>query len=298
MKWKKLRSFAEIQRYALKKSPVKMAFLSPEDIDFMKAIKISTERNLVIPLLIGKKQKIEKVAAEINYDLGKLQKIFLDDTQDIANEGLNMLYRGEVNAISKGQMSTNYVYRAVINMEKNFGNLVAVTSFWEISSLRHFVILTDPGVNIKPDRSTKIKIVKKAIDYLKLFGYENPRILAFSARREINKKLLSHTDVQYIKKALSSEGENFSIKSGNFIDLFNTEPENRPNILLMPHLVTGNSIVKLDFYFDIIRHGLIFTSFGPVLIPSRSDTATHIVDEISLAVVISSRFKEGYHENF
>ncbi len=297
---KKLNSVAEVDAEALAKGPVRLAILSPGDPSFMQAIKAAYEKNLITPVLVGKKELMQKVAAEIDFDISAFEQIYLENPQPIADKGAELLSTGEVDAISKGQMSTNFVYRAVIRKMKQEGQqqMIAVTSFWEISPLEDFVILTDPGVNIWPDRDTKVELAKKAIHYLGLFGHDDPRIMLLSARREISRELPSHTDADYLKKVLADEGYSCPVGSGNFKDLFEAEPDRRPNILLMPHLVTGNSVVKLDFLMDVKRRGIIMTSWGPVLIPARADSATHLLNEITLAVTVACRFKEGYHENF
>ncbi len=294
-----LNSIAEVDAEALRVGPVRTAFLAPEDPSFMLAIKLSHEKGLVDPVLIGRKQPMLEAAIKAGFDISCHVKVHLDDLQVIANHGLNMFFNGEVDLVSKGQMSTNYVYRAVIQSEKKNGSqrLIAVASFWEIVSLKHFVILTDPGANIEPDVQCKIELVKKAIGYLALFGHHEPRVLALSASREIDRNIPSHLDVKQIRESLASQGYNCSVESGDIIDIFEAAPDKRPNILLMPHLVAGNSLVKLDFCLDVKRRAIVMTSRGPVLVPSRADSSSHIVDEISLAVAVASRFKEGFDEN-
>jgi phosphotransacetylase len=294
-----LHSISEVDAEALRVGPVRAAFLAPGDPSFMLAIKISYELGLIVPILIGRKQPMMDAAAKAGFDISCHEKVYLDDLQVIANHGLTMLFNGEVDLVSKGQMSTNYVYRAVIQREKKNGSqrLIAVTSFWEMASLKHFVILTDPGVNIEPDVETKIGLVKKAIAYLGLFGHSEALVLALSASREIDRDLRSHLDVEQIRESLAADGYNCSVESGGLIDIFEAPPDKRPNILLVPHLVTGNSLVKMDFCLDVKRRGMVMTSRGPVLVPSRADSSAHLVDEISLAVAVASRFKEGFDEN-
>jgi phosphotransacetylase len=298
VKWLALNSVAEVDAEALRVGPVRLAFLAPGDPNFMRAIKLACERRLISPILIGREQPMLAAAKEAEFDISGLSHIYLDDLQSIANMGLKMLFNDEVDLVSKGQMSTNYVYRAVIQSEKKggFQRLIAVTSFWEIVPLRHFVILTDPGVNIEPDATTKAELIKNAINYLRLFGHKEPRVLALSARREIDDHISSRLEADQVREILAADGYNFTMKSGGLIDIFESPPDKRPNILLMPHLVTGNSLVKMDFCLNIKRRGVIMTSRGPVLIPARADSSSHLVDEISLAVVVASRYKEGYNE--
>lgn len=299
MKWSTLNSVAEVDAEALRVGPVPLAFLAPGDPNFMKAIKLACERRLISPVLIGREQLMLQAAEKAGFDISGLSQIYLDDLQVIADKGVEMLFNNEVDLVSKGQMSTSYVYRAVIQSEKKSGrqHLIAVTSFWEIVPLGHFVILTDPGVNIEPDAKSKAELVKNAISYLRLFGHEEPHVLALSARREIDEDMQSRLDADRIKESLAAVGCDCTVQSGGIIDIFESPPDKRPNILLMPHLVTGNSLVKMDFCLNVKRRGVIMTSCGPVLVPSRADSSAHIVDEISLAVVVASRYKEEYHEN-
>ncbi len=297
---KRINSVAEVDAEALERGPIELAFLAPEDATFMSAVKVASERGLITPILLGRKELMEEAAAEVDFEISDCKQIIIDDPQLVAKKGVDMLSAGQVDAISKGQMSTNYIYRAVIREMKKTGRqkLIAVTSFWEISPLGHFVILTDPGVNIAPNRETKVELAKNAAAYLRLYGHDEPRIMLVSAKRELERELDSYSDLDYIEKALDSAGLNCTVCTGNIMDLFAAAPGERPNILLMPHLLTGNSIVKLDFFLDVKRRGVIMTSWGPVLIPSRADSTAHVVDEISLTVVAASRFKEGHHENF
>lgn len=297
---KKLNNIAEVDAEALEKGPVKLAILSPVDANFMEAIKMGFTKNLITPVLIGKQERVQDAAAEVGFDISGFSQLDMEDPQQIADKGVELLSTGEVDVISKGQMSTNFVYRAVIRKMKKTGQkrVVAVTTFWEIPALEHFVIYTDPGVNISPDRDTKIELLKNSITYLGLFGHDDPKIMLVSAWRELERKLSSHADAEYIKEALADQGYDCPVQVGNFADLFKANPEERPNIVLMPHLVTGNSVVKLDFFLEVKRRGVVMTSWGPVLIPARADSMSHLVDEMSLAVAVASRFKEGYHENF
>lgn len=294
MEWPALNSMAEIDAEALRVGPLRIAFLAPEDPCFMEAIRLATAKKLVEPVFIGRRQYMHKVAGEVGFDIGGYERNYLDDLQEIADRGLAMMYANEVDSVSKGQMSTNYVYRAIIRSEKANGGqkLIAVTSLWEIVPLNHLVILTDPGVSIEPDAKAKAEILRIAASLLRLLGHRRPRALALTAAREIDGRLPSRLDVEEIKACLKESGHDIIVESGSLSDLFAARPEDRPNILLVPHLVAGNSLVKLDFGLDVRRRAVVMTSRGPVLTPSRADTAEHLVEEISLVVAVAARFRQ------
>ncbi len=293
MAFSRINSFADVLAEAKKTGLVRMAFLAPEDREFMMALKTAREQGLVEPVLLGRPAKMRAAAAEAEFNIDSFVREDLDDLQAVADRGLDLLFAGEADVVSKGQLSTSYVYRAVIKKEKQQGDsrVVAVLAFWEITPLGCFVILTDPGANITPDAETKASLVRNAAAYLKLLGHDEPRALALSARRETDANPRSHADAEYIKEKLAGEG--ITVQSGNFSDLYAAPADKRPNILLVPHLVTGNSVVKLDFALNVKRHTLVMTSRGPVLTPSRADTWPHLVEEIALAAVVAARLKGG-----
>lgn len=296
MEWPVLNNIAEIDAEALRVGPLRIAFLAPEDPCFMEGIRLATGKKLVEPVFIGREQYMKKAADEIGFEIGGFERIYLDDLQEIADKGLEMMYANDVDSMSKGQMSTNYVYRAIIQGEKKKGGqkLIAVTALWEIVPLNRFVILTDPGANIEPDARAKAEIVRIAASLLRILGHRKARVLALSAAREIDDSLRSRLDVEGIRAVLKENGDDhIVVESGCISDLFSAEPENMPNILLVPHLVAGNSLVKLDFGLDVRRRAVVLTSRGPVLTPSRADTAGHLVDEISLVVAVAARFRRG-----
>ena len=301
-----IRSLDDFSRIAREKGPKKLAVLAPEDEEFMLAVKMSWQMGYIEPVLIGNAEKMVRVAEKVEFDIGGFEKIISDDRQAIADLGISMLFSGELDIASKGQIPTSYIYRSIIREEGKAGSgmTVSVVTFWEVPGLHHLVAFTDTGVNIKPDFKTKAEILKNAIFVYRLLGYPKPKIAVLSGQREIGGALVSYRDYELLREAAASGdfGDCEIIDATSFTDIFlgrknrladhsNVNMEKMPHILLFPCLDTGNIICKLDFFLDVTRCSLVATSRGPVCIPARSDFSDNIVEQLAMCVVVSDRMK-------
>ena len=104
-----IRTLEEVSRLAQEKGPKKLAVLAPEDHEFMLAVKKSTEAGYIDPILIGNQDKMKRVADEVEFEIATAEKIFEEDRQAIANLGTAMLFSGDVDMSSKGQIPTSYI---------------------------------------------------------------------------------------------------------------------------------------------------------------------------------------------
>jgi len=286
-------TLSEIEELAKAAEPVATAVIAPEDHEFMLAVKDARERGFIEPLLIGRRTVIEKAAGKVDYDLNTTRIIEVADRQEIANTALEMLSSGEVEMVSKGQIPTSYIYRAIIAKMKARQEeaVISVQTFWDIKGCDHLVLLTDTGTNISPNESEKRAILNNALLLMPLLGYSYPKVMELvsdSANLKDKEKHPKLGKTPVIKSSLSSYKriEAQVLKKvlfgdqGDFVDL-----NNLPHIMLMPDLNTGNVIAKLDFFIkDIVRVSCSYTSMGPVLLPSRADIAEGIMREFIFGV--------------
>ena len=172
-------------------------------------------------------------------------------------------------------------------------------------------MITDTGVNIRPNASAKKAIIINAVNVMKLLGYQNPRVAVLSAYNGINTMLDSFSDARELQAEMSTGYlddmelvEAVSLaelilrrdayhKENNRIDV------NRlPHVLIVPHLDAGNIFSKLDFMLDVTRRSFVYTARGPVIIPSRSDTHEYTIGEVAMGVVVSRLLAEKQGERF
>jgi phosphate butyryltransferase len=298
----------QVTRLAKEKGPKKLAVLAPEDSEFMLAVKKSRDAGYIDPILIGDREKMKKVADEVEFDISAVEQIPEIDRQAVANLGTAMLFSGDVDMESKGQIPTSYIYRSIIKEESRAGTgrTISVISLWDIPELNRFTSFTDTGVNIHPDHKAKVAVINNAVFLFHTLGYPKPRISVLSGQRDIGGTLPSYEDGKRLKEmaAAGEFGECEIVEGTSFADFFldrggplksyrDIDLSNLPEILLVPSLDTGNILCKLDFFLDVHRRSLVMTSKGPALIPSRSDFCDSIMGEIAMGVVVASRLREG-----
>ena len=288
-------SLAEIEKLARSAEPVATAVIAPEDHEFILAVKEAHRDNFIRPVLIGRRTAIEEAADRAEYDLETTPIIEIADRQEIANQAIEMLASGKVGMVSKGQISTNYIYRAIIAKMKARKEeaVISVQTFWDIRGCDHLVLITDPGANISPDDREKKAILNNALQIMPLLGYTCPEVLELISDSAILKDRQNPSSS--IKTPVISDNRgSFTLLEPRVLknvlrgdDAHSVNLNHLPHILLVPDLNTGNIVAKLDFFIkDIVRVSCSYTSMGPILLPSRADIAESIMREIIFGVAL------------
>ena len=288
-------NFTRIYQLAKEKGPGKLVVLAPEDREFMSAVKIARHEGYVEPIFIGNLEKMQTAADELDFNIDQIKKISVIEPQEIADYGIVMLFNKETDLVSKGQIPTSYIYRAVIKEEQKRGikNNISVASLLEIPGCDHLVAVTDVGVNITPDYEAKVEIIKDAVFLMNLLGYEFPQVVMLSANRDYGPTLQSYLDAQRLHEEYGDGSGGFEIRAEHSVaEIFNAGKASLPHIFLAPELDTGNIMAKLNYVIPVKRCATLLSSAGPVAIPSRSDFTESIVRDMALGVVLAARIKE------
>jgi len=298
-------SLTEVFALARRSEPIKIAIIAPEDQEFMQAVKKAREELLIDPVLLGNSRLISRAAEKAGLDYQPDEIIEIRDRQDVADRALQMLYQGEVQMVSKGQIPTSYIYRSIIRKKKEVGEgaIVSVITVWDIKNCDHLVLLSDAGANIAPNEAQKLEIVDNAINAARVLGCSNPRVtelLSDPANLQLKRDLGPGIKTPTIR----NYSERYNLTDATSLkDLVFTDADgqlnlnNLPNILLLPDLNTGNVVVKLDFFIkDITRVSFSHTERGPVLLPSRADMADSIYRELVFGVGLVNLQQRCTHE--
>jgi len=288
-------SLSEIKELAGTADPVATAVIAPEDHEFILAVKDAHRGNFIRPVLIGRRAAIEEAADRADYDLGTTPIIEVADRQKIANQAIEMLASGQVSMVSKGQISTSYIYRAIIAKMKarKEDAVISVQTFWDIKGCDHLVLITDPGTNISPNEREKKAILNNALQIMPLLGYTCPEVLELISD-SANLKGRKSPSNSLKTPVISDNSGSFTLLEPRVLknvllgeDGHSVNLNRLPHILLVPDLNTGNIIAKLDFFIkDIVRVSCSYTSMGPVLLPSRADIAESIMREFIFGVAL------------
>ena len=288
-------SLAEIEELARTADPVATAVIAPEDHEFILTVKEAHKNNFIRPTLIGCRAAIEEAAKRADYNLDTTPIIEVSDRQEIAGQAIKMLASGQVSMVSKGQISTSYIYRAIIAKMKARKEeaVISVQTFWDIRGCNHLVLITDPGANIAPDDGEKKAILNNALQIMPLLGYTCPEVLELISD-SANLKDRKNSSQSVKTPVISDNRGSYTLLEPRVLKNVLLSGDGRsvnlnhlPHILLVPDLNTGNIVAKLDFFIkDIVRVSCSYTSMGPVLLPSRADIAESIIREFIFGVAL------------
>jgi phosphate acetyltransferase len=159
------------------------------------------------------------------------------------------------------------------------------------------LIITDGALNVLPNVKTKMHILKNVINFSKRIEIERPKIAILSATEEVLDSVPSSKDAAEITKLAKEENldadvfgplafDNCVSKKSAAIKGIKNEVAGIADVLLVPSVETGNSLVKMMIYFcGACAAGIVVGGKVPVVITSRSDEAQARLASIAAAVV-------------
>ena len=181
---------------------------------------------------------------------------------------------------------------------RNKGEKLSHICVMTIPSKREPLIITDGALNINPSLQTKKMILKNVINFTNRIKNFEPYISVLSATEEVLPQMESSVDAKDLMEwALKEIDPNLKIMGPLAFDNsisnhaakmkgIDNQVAGNANILLVPNIETGNSLVKMLVNFlDATAGGFVTGSNIPVVITSRSDNLDSRLSSISNAVL-------------
>ena len=148
-----------------------------------------------------------------------------------------------------------------------------------------------------PNVKTKMHILRNVIDFSNRIGIERPKVAVLSATEEVLDSVPSSIDANEITKLAKEDNLNADVfgplafdnsiskKSASIKGVKNIVAGDA-DVLLVPSVETGNSLVKMMIYFmGACAAGVVVGGKVPIVITSRSDEAPARLASIAAAVV-------------
>ena len=101
-------------KIAKKKGPVKAVIVNAVKKVAVESAKQAVESNLIIPVFIGNKSTIEKIAKEINWDISNYEIVHEPIENNTAPIAAKLASEGKVKIIVKGHIHTDVLMKAVL----------------------------------------------------------------------------------------------------------------------------------------------------------------------------------------
>ncbi len=283
-------------------SPKKIAVAAAEDEHVLKSLKLAIEKKLIIPVLVGGKTKIEKIASAIDLDISTFDIHEEATPKEAALTAVRIIHSGEADILMKGMVTTAHLLKAALN--KDFGLKSSTTlSHLAIFELHHYhklLGISDAAMNIAPSKEEKVAIVNNAVAIFNDLGYTLPKVAALAPLEIVNPKIASTTDAAFLS-AMNKKGQikNCLVEGPYALDIAVSKEAARhkkidhpvagdADILITPELNSGNILYKsLAFLGGGISASIIAGARVPIVLTSRSDSEMSKLYSIALASALN-----------
>tara|TARA_B100001564_G_scaffold296615_1_gene262132 strand:- start:1188 stop:2096 length:909 start_codon:yes stop_codon:yes gene_type:complete len=286
-------------KVALNKGPARAAIVNAGKKIIIESTKQAVESKLILPLFVGDKPLIEKIAKEINWDISKYEIIHESTENSTAPIAATLASEGKVKIIVKGHIHTDILMKAVLKRDLNLIGKKRLSHVWHMTlekKDRPFII-TDGALNVLPKLETKMHILKNSIDFAKRIGITKPKVSILSATEEVLESVPSSIDARELTKKAVAEGvdahvfgpmafDNSVSEKAAQIKGIKNAVAGKADILLVPSVEAGNALVKMMIYFmGACAAGVVIGGKVPVVITSRADDAEARLASIAAAVI-------------
>ena len=282
-----------------KKKGVKVAVVNAGKPLPMLSIQDAVNENLVEPIFIGDKKEIIKCAENLKWDISKYKIIDEPIENNTARIAAKLASEDKVKIIVKGHIHTDVLMKEVLKREFNLLGKTRLSHIWHmtISKDDKPFIITDGALNVLPNVKTKMHILRNVIDFSNRIGIERPKIAILSATEEVLDSVPSSLDADEITKLAKEDGlkadvfgplafDNSVSKKSAAIKGVKNVVAGDADVLLVPNVEAGNSLVKMMIYFmGACAAGVVVGGKVPIVITSRSDEAQARLASIAAAVV-------------
>lgn len=296
---------ADILRFAEECPTVRMAVAAPEDAASLEAIKVAVERNIVVPVFTGNKSKIEEGMKSVGMSFGKVDIVEAGTYEEASAKAVSLVRNGDAQVLMKGTVHTDQILRAVVDKTNGLlsGSLLSHALVFNHPRYPKPLVLTDAAMNIAPDLSQKVQIIKNAAHLMKvLFGVDPCKVALLAALESVNPKMPATLDAAYISKmtqrgqipGVLADGplalDNALFREAAEIKGISSPVSGDADVLMVPFIECGNMLYKsLTLLSDIEAAGLIVGAKAPVVLTSRADEMKLKLNSIALGSAAASR---------
>ena len=283
--------------------PTTVAVAHPCDESSLSGAMDAAKMGLIVPILVGPRQKIEATAKKFGIDLGTTEIVDAPYSHASAARAVELVREGRAEALMKGSLHTDELMGAVVRRDTGLRTARRVSHCFvmDVPSYSETLIITDAAVNIAPTLKDKVDIIQNAIDLAHALRFPEVRVALLSAMETINTDVPSTIEAGALCKMADRGQITGAILDGplaldNAISLesvaikkINSPVAGRANVLVVPDLESGNMLAKsLSFLAGADAAGIVLGARVPIILTSRADSVMTRLASCAVAVLVAS----------
>lgn len=296
---------AKVNEMEMKKVSVAVA----QDSAVLEAVRAAKDRKIADAILVGDKDKIRKVADEVNVDISDFEIIHVADDIEASLTAVKLVHDGKADMYMKGLLPTKDFLKSVLNKEVGLrtGKALSHVCVFEIKGIDHLLFLTDVAFMPYPTLEDKVSIIENTLQITKACGIENPKVAPLAAVEVVNPKMPVTVEAAELTQMNKDGKIPGCIVDGPLSLDLSIDPEaakhkgatdraiqGDADVLLFPDIHAGNLVYKALVHTAEVKNGNMLTGTkAPVILTSRSDSFEVKVNSIALAAVVAESMKNN-----
>lgn len=284
--------------------PVRMGVVHPCDQPSLQGALAARDKGLIVPTLIGPRNKIEAAAHAAGLSLDGVDLIDVPHSHAAADQAVELVRRGKLQALMKGALHTDELMGAVVRSGSGLRTERRISHVFVIDAPTYhkLLLVTDAAINIAPTLDIKRDIVRNAVDLAQAIGVARPKVALLSAVETVEEKIPSTIEAAALCK-MADRGQiagadlDGPLAFDNAISRHAAETKNirstvagDPDILVAPDLESGNILAKqLVFLAGADTAGVVLGARAPIVLTSRADDVASRVASCALAQLFAHR---------
>lgn len=282
--------------------PARVAIAHPCDLSSLESAVEGAKLKLIVPILVGARDKIEKAAADNKLDISAFEIVDAEHSHDAAAKAVALVREGKAEALMKGSLHTDELMGAAVARDTGLRTARRISHCFIMDVPGHPepLVITDAAVNIAPTLKDKVDIVQNAIDMVHAIGVDDVRVAILSAMETINPDVASTLEAA----ALCKMADRSQITGGQLdgplaldnaispeaaaIKKIKSPVAGRANVLVVPDLEAGNMLAKsLSFLAGADAAGIVLGARVPIILTSRADDLPARLASCAVALLLA-----------
>jgi phosphate acetyltransferase len=278
------------------------AVAHPCDETSLKGALEAAEAGIIVPVLVGPKERIRSLAKTHDLDIEDIEIIDVPHSQGAAEKAVEIVRAGKAELLMKGSLHSDELLGAVTKRETGLrtGRRISHVFVMDVPTHPQTLFITDAAVNIAPDLPAKRDIIQNAIDLFAALGLGTPKVAILSAVETINPSIPSTIDAA----ALCKMADRGQITGGEldgplaFDNAISAEAARikgiksavagQAQILVVPDLEAGNMLAKnLSFLSRADAAGIVLGARVPIILTSRADNVRTRLASCAVAMLLA-----------
>jgi len=308
LKFNPRRSFLDLIEKVRDFEPITVAVSHPCSGTALEGAVEAAETNLILPVLVGPKERIQKAADEHHIDIKPYEIVDTRHSHESAAKAVELCRNGTAEVLMKGSLHTDEIMHAVVNRDTGLRTAMRLSHVFiiDVPTYPKPLFVTDAAINIYPDLEDKVDILKNAISLAHCLGLAEPKVAILSAVETINPKIPSTLEAAALCKMAERGQINGAIIDGPLafdnaiskeaatIKGIQSKVAGEADIFLVPDLEAGNMLAKqLTYLVNADAAGIVMGARVPFVLTSRADSPKARLASCAVAVAVAHARRRG-----